>query len=58
MRLVPIIEDDFDQYEEEEVIYVDDGLEMSRNEDGYFCGYMDYKYSRFEPPISIAKKDL
>ena len=38
MRLLPIIEEDFDQLvEEEDVIYVNDGLQMSRDQDGYFC---------------------
>ena len=36
MRIVPIVEDgDFDQFvEEEEVIYVNDGFQMSRDRDG------------------------
>ena len=36
MRVVPVVEDDeFDQFvEEEEVIYVNDGLQMSRDKDG------------------------
>ena len=36
MRVVPVVEDDeFDQFvEEEEVIYVNDGLKMSRDKDG------------------------
>ena len=45
MRIVPVVEDgDFDQFvEEEEVIYVNDGLQISRYKDGYFCDYMEYE---------------
>ena len=45
MRVVPIVEDDdFDQFvEEEEVIYVNDGLQISRYKDGYFFDYMEYE---------------
>ena len=45
MRVVPVVEDDdFDQFvEEQEVIYVNDGLKMSRDKDGYFCDHMEYE---------------
>ena len=36
IRIVPVVED-------EEVIYVNDGLKISRDKDGYFCDYMDYE---------------
>ena len=42
MRVVPVVEDnDFDRFvEEEEVIYVNDGLKISRYKDGYFYYHM------------------
>ena len=42
MRIVPVVEDgDFDKFvEEEEVIYVNGVLRISRDKDGYFCDYM------------------
>ena len=42
MRVVAVVEDDeFDQFvEEEEVIYVNYGLKMSRDKDGYFCDHI------------------
>ena len=45
MRVVPVVEDDdFDKFvEEEEVIYVNDSLQMSREKDGYFCDHMKYE---------------
>ena len=50
MRLLPVIE-------EEEVIYVSDGLKMSRDHDVYFCEN-EYEYIFFEPPMANPKKDL
>ena len=45
MRVVPIVEDDdFAQFvEEEEVIYVNDVLKISRDKDGYFYDHMEYE---------------
>ena len=45
MRVVPVVEDDnFDQFvEEEEVIYVNDGFQISRDKDGYFYDHIDYE---------------
>ena len=60
MRIVPVIEDDdFDQFiEEEEVIYVNDGLQISRDKDGYFCETEQYEDRMVEPPMANPKKDL
>ena len=45
MRVVPVVEDDyFDQFVEgEKLIYVNDGLQMSRDKDGYFYYHMSMK---------------
>ena len=60
MRVVPIVEDDdFDQFvEEEEVIYANDGLKMSRYKDGYFYEHMEYEEINVELPLANPKKDL
>ena len=60
MRVVLVVEDDdFDQFvEEEEVIYVNDGLQMSRDQDGYFYENEEYKYIMVKPPMANPKKDL
>ena len=60
MRVVPVVEDDeFDQFvEEEEVIYVNDGLQMSRDKDGYFYDHMEHEESNVELPMANPKKDL
>ena len=57
---MPVVEDDyFDQFvEEEEVIYVNDGLQMSRDKDGYFYDHMEYGESNVELPMVSSKKDL
>ena len=51
MRLLPVIE-------EEEVIYVNDGLKMSRDHDVYFGENEEYEYRMVEPPMANPKKDL
>ena len=51
MRLLLVIE-------EEEVIYVNDGLQMSRDHVVYFCENQEYEYKIIEPPMANPKKDL
>ena len=59
MRLLPMIEEDFDQFvEEEDVSYVNDGLKMLRDQDGYFCENQGYEYIMVESPQDNPKKDL
>ena len=54
-----MIEEDFDQFVEEEcVIYVNDGLKMLRDQDGYFCENQEYEEKMVEPPMDNPKKDL
>ena len=44
MRVVPVVEDDeFDQFvEEEDVIYANDGLQISKDKDGYSYDHIEY----------------
>ena len=60
MRIVPVVEDgDFSQFvEEEEVIYVNDGFKMSRDQYGYFFENEEYEYIMVEPTMANPKKDL
>ena len=44
--------------EEEEVIYVYDGLKMSRDKDGYFYDHVEYEERNLELPMANPKKDL
>ena len=54
-----MIEEYFDQFvEEEDVIYVNDGLKMSRDKDGYFCENEEYEDRMVEEPMANPKKDL
>ena len=43
---------------EEEVIYVNDGLKMSRDHAVLFCEKEEYEYRMVEPPMANPKKDL
>ena len=58
MRVVPIVEDDDQFVEEEEVIYVNDGFQMSRYTDGYFYEHMEYEERNVELPMANPKKEL
>ena len=60
MRVVLVVEDDdFDQFvEEEEVIYINDGLKMSRDKYGYFYDHMYYEEINLELAMANPKKDL
>ena len=60
MRVVPVVEDDeFDQFvQEEEVIYVNDGLQMSGDHDVYFRENEEYEYRMVEPPMANPKNYL
>ena len=54
-----MIEQDFDLFfEEEEVIYVNDGLQRSRDQDGYFSENEEYEYRMVKPPMANPNKDL
>ena len=53
-----MIEEDFDQFVEEDVIYVNYGLKMSRDQDGYFCKNKEHEDIMVESPMAIPKKDL
>ena len=44
--------------EAEGVIYVNDGLKMSRDHDVYFCENEEYEYRMVEPSMANPKKDL
>ena len=44
--------------EAEEVIYVNDGLQMSRDHDVYFFENEEYEYRMVEPSMANPKKDL
>ena len=44
--------------EAEEVIYVNDGLQISRDHDVYFCENEEYEYRMVEPSMANPKKDL
>ena len=60
MRIVPVVEDgEFDQFfEEEEVIYINDGFQMLRDQDGYFFENEEYEDRMVEPPMANPKKHL
>ena len=40
------------------MIYVNDGLQMSRVKDGYFCENEEYEDRMVEQPMANPKKDL
>ena len=49
----------FDQFvEEEDVIYVNDGLKMLRYQYDYFCENEEYEDRMVEPIMANPKKDL
>ena len=51
MRLLPVIEEDLKQYEEEEVLYIDGGFPISREEDNLFYEPIYINDRRIDPPM-------